>query len=58
MTARVIGMRFDDYKKWRAGKAQQIQQAFQAAARQRSALNKQLTQGTGGGGGVQQPSTP
>jgi cytochrome c oxidase subunit 2 len=58
MTARVIGMRPDDYNKWRAGKAQAIQQAFQAAAKQRSALNKQLTKGTGGGSGIQQPSQP
>jgi cytochrome c oxidase subunit II len=58
MTARVIGMRMDDYKRWLAGKAQQIRQAFQAAARQRGALDKQLTQGTGGGSGLQQPSQP
>jgi cytochrome c oxidase subunit 2 len=58
MTARVIGMRFDDYKKWLAGKAQQIQQAFRSAANQRKALDKQLTEGTGGGSGVQQPSQP
>jgi cytochrome c oxidase subunit 2 len=58
MSARVIGMRMDDYKKWLAGKAQAIQQAFKAAARQRQALDKQLTQGTGGGSGIQQPSQP
>jgi cytochrome c oxidase subunit 2 len=58
MTARVIGMRMDDYKKWLAGKAQQIQQAFTAAKNQRQALDKQLTEGTGGGSGVQQPSQP
>jgi cytochrome c oxidase subunit 2 len=58
MTARVIGMRFDDYKQWLAGKAQQIQQAFKAAANQRKALNSQTTQGTGGGTGTSQPSSP
>jgi cytochrome c oxidase subunit 2 len=58
MTARVIGMRMDDYKKWLAGKAQAIQQAFKLAANQRKALDKQLTQSTGGGSGVQQPSQP
>jgi cytochrome c oxidase subunit 2 len=58
MTARVIGMRMDDYKKWLSGKAQQIQEAFKAAANQRNALNKQQTEGTGGGSGVQQPSQP
>jgi cytochrome c oxidase subunit 2 len=45
MIGRVIGMRPDDYKRWRATKAQQIQQAFQAAAKQRTAINKQETQG-------------
>jgi cytochrome c oxidase subunit 2 len=59
MTARVIGMRFDDYQRWRASEAQQIQQAFQAAAKQRAALNKQqTTASTGGGTGTQQPSQP
>jgi cytochrome c oxidase subunit II len=58
MTARVIGMRLDDYKRWRAGKAAQIRQAEQAAAKQRAALNAQETQGTGGGTGTRQPSQP
>lgn len=41
MYARVIGMRFDDYKRWRDAKAQQIKQAQDKAARQRRALNAQ-----------------
>jgi cytochrome c oxidase subunit II len=58
MTARVIGMRMDDFKRWRAQKAREIQQAFQLAAKQRAALNAQETQGTGGGSGLGQPSQP
>jgi cytochrome c oxidase subunit 2 len=58
MIGRVIGMRMDDWKRWRASKAQQIKQAFQAAANQRKAINQQETQGTGGGTGTRQPSQP
>ena len=58
MIARVIGMRVDDYKKWLASKAQQIQQAYKAAAAQRKALDAQQSQGTGGGTGIGQPSSP
>jgi cytochrome c oxidase subunit 2 len=58
MYARVIGMRFDDYKAWRDGKALAIQQAFKAAATQRQKINQQETQGTGGGTGTREPSAP
>jgi cytochrome c oxidase subunit 2 len=58
MISRVIGMRVDDYKKWLASKAQQIQQAYKAAAAQRKALGAQESQGTGGGTGTSQPSSP
>jgi cytochrome c oxidase subunit 2 len=58
MISRVIGMRFDDYKKWLQGKAQQIQAAFKAAAAQRKALGAQQSQGTGGGTGIAQRSSP
>jgi cytochrome c oxidase subunit II len=58
MIARVIGMRVDDYNKWLASKAQEIQQAYKAAAAQRKALGAQQRQGTGGGTGTSQPSTP
>jgi cytochrome c oxidase subunit II len=58
MYGRVIGMRFDDYKAWLNGKAQQIQQAFKSAATQRQKINVQETQGTGGGTGTRQPSAP
>jgi cytochrome c oxidase subunit II len=44
MTARVIGMRMDDYKAWYQRKVQQVQQARQQVARQQKALLQQQGQ--------------
>ncbi len=41
MLARVIGLRYDDWKAWYDGKAQQLQQAQDDAAAERKALNAQ-----------------
>ena len=44
MTARVIGMRMDDYKAWYQRKVQQVAQARQQVARQQKALLQQQGQ--------------
>jgi len=41
MLARVIGLRYDDWKAWYDGKAQQLQQAQDDAAAERKAVNAQ-----------------
>jgi cytochrome c oxidase subunit II len=41
MVARVIGLRYDDWKAWYDGKAQQLQQAQDEAAKERKALNEE-----------------
>ena len=41
MVARVIGLRFDDWKAWRDSKAQQLQQAQDEAAKEREQLQSE-----------------
>ena len=38
MVARVIGMRYDDYQAWYDGKAEQIKQAQEQAAKTREEI--------------------
>jgi cytochrome c oxidase subunit II len=45
MTARVIGLRFDDWKAWYARQAREIKTAQQDAAKERKALQAQQEQG-------------
>jgi cytochrome c oxidase subunit 2 len=51
MYGRVVGMRYPDWKRWYDSKAAQIQQAFQAGAKQRAQLNAAESGGGASSGG-------